>query len=103
MAPKLSLAQAVKAAAAVDRDDSLTAFLARQAQAVLSRSRIFDLRQLDVDHERDCVVLRGSVNSFYHKQLAQELVKAALDGVEVVNDIRVDYSREYSESQRDWF
>jgi hypothetical protein len=97
MAPKFTLAQAVKAAAIVERDASLTAAVARQAKAVLSRSRIFDLRQLDVDHEHDCVVLRGSVNSFYHKQLAQELVNTAIDGVEVVNDICVDYSRDYSE------
>ena len=41
-----------------------------------------------------CVVLRGSVDSFYHKQLAQELVKMAIEGVEVINEIHVDYSRQ---------
>lgn len=67
--------------------------VASLAKAVLAQSRIFDLRTLDVDQDSDCVVLRGSVNSFYHKQLAQELIKNSLDGLEVVNEIRVDYKR----------
>ena len=64
-----------------------------QAKAVLANSRIFDLQNTDVDQDADCVVLRGSVDSFYHKQLAQELIKNSLDGIEVVNEIRVDYRR----------
>ena len=71
-------------------------------KAVLGRSRIFDIRALDVDQEADCVVLRGSVDSFYHKQLAQELIKTSLEGVEVVNEIRVDYSRERADDDCDW-
>ncbi len=67
--------------------------VASLAKAVLANSRIFDLRTLDVDQDSDCVVLRGSVDSFYHKQLAQELIKNSLDGIEVVNEIRVDYNR----------
>jgi len=66
---------------------------ASQAKAVLGGSRIFDLRALDVEQESDCVVLRGSVDSFYHKQLAQEIVRSSLDGVEVINEIRVNYRR----------
>jgi hypothetical protein len=64
---------------------------AARAKAVLGRSRIFDLRALEVEQFEDCVVLRGSVDSFYHKQLAQEQVKMALEGVEVINEITVDY------------
>ena len=78
----------VRPAQAVPQDH-----LASQAKAVLGRSRIFDLRSLDVEQEADCVVLRGSVDSFYHKQLAQELVRTALDGADVINAIRVDYGR----------
>jgi hypothetical protein len=37
-------------------------------------SCIFDLRCLDVEHDGGSIVLRGRVNSFYYKQLAQELV-----------------------------
>jgi hypothetical protein len=75
---------------------------ARQAKAVLGRSRIFDLRCLEVEQEADCVVLRGSVDSFYHKQLAQELVKTAIDGLEVINEIDVDYSRVRVTDDSDW-
>jgi osmotically-inducible protein OsmY len=67
---------------------------AAQAKAALLRSRIFDLRRLQVDQDGDCVVLRGRVDSFYHKQLAQELVRNAVDGTEVVNAINVVYRRE---------
>lgn len=72
---------------------SLLADVASQARAVLGQSRIFDLRALVVAQEGECLVLRGSVDSFYHKQLAQELVKAAVDPVEVINEIQVDYQR----------
>jgi hypothetical protein len=70
--------------------------VACQARQALGRSRIFDLRNLLVDEDGDCVVLRGRVDSFYHKQLAQELVRAAIDGTEVINAISVDYRRERS-------
>jgi hypothetical protein len=77
---------------------------ASQAKAVLGRSRIFDLRALEVEQDSECVVLRGSVDSYYHKQLAQELLKTAMDGVEVINEIHVDYSRERpgDDSDRLW-
>ena len=87
----------VRPAQALAHDD-----LAIQAKAVLGRSRIFDLRSLDVEQEADCVVLRGSVDSFYHKQLAQELVKMHMGGVEVINEIDVDYSRDRSVDDCDW-
>jgi hypothetical protein len=76
---------------------SLLRDAATQAKAVLGGSRIFDLRTLHVAQESECVVLRGSVDSFYHKQLAQEMIKTSLEGVEVVNEIRVDYRRNSGE------
>ena len=81
---------------------SLLTDVASLAKAVLCNSRIFDLRALEVDQEADCVVLRGSVDSFYHKQLAQEMIKTSLEGVEVINEIRVDYSRERADDDCDW-
>jgi osmotically-inducible protein OsmY len=68
--------------------------LTSQARQALSRSRIYDLRRLHVDQDGEAVVLRGRVSSFYHKQLAQEVVRNAIDGVEVINAIRVIYSAE---------
>jgi hypothetical protein len=76
--------------------------VAFQAKAVLARSRIFDLRALEVEQDAECVVLRGSVESFYHKQLAQELVKTAIEGIEVINEIDVDYSRDRGGEDFDW-
>lgn len=76
--------------------------VASQAKAVLGTSRIFDLRCLDVQRDGAGVVLRGSVSSFYHKQLAQELLKTAIDGIEVVNEIDVDYSLERPQDDEAW-
>jgi osmotically-inducible protein OsmY len=76
--------------------------VASQAKAALSRSRIFDLRRLSVEQDGDYVVLRGRVDSFYHKQLAQELVRAAVEGVEVLNAISVIYHRERQADYVDW-
>jgi hypothetical protein len=76
--------------------------VASQAKAALSRSRIFDLRRLAVEQDGEFVVLRGHVDSFYHKQLAQELVRTAIDGVEVINAISVVYRRDRDADHVDW-
>ena len=70
---------------------TLCSDLAAPAKAALSSSRIFDLRRLNVEQDGDCVILRGRVDSFYHKQLAQELVRVAVEGTEVINAISVVY------------
>ncbi|HEY4311950.1 MAG TPA: BON domain-containing protein [Pirellulales bacterium] len=60
------------------------------AQSALSDSVIFDLRDLVVEEGEDALVLRGSVKSFYHKQMAQELVRAVAGReVDVINSIDV--------------
>ncbi|MCI0362208.1 MAG: BON domain-containing protein [Planctomycetaceae bacterium] len=69
------------------------------AKAALSDSRIFDLRRLTVVQDGDAVVLRGRVSSFYHKQLAQEVVRNATEGAEVINAIRVVYQAERTSSE----
>ena len=81
---------------------TLLSDVASQAKAALSRSRIFDLRRLAVEQDGDYVVLRGRVDSFYHKQLAQELVRAAVEGVEVLNAISVVYHRDREMANVDW-
>lgn len=73
---------------------------ADRAQTALSQSAIFDLRRLSVQHDGEAVVLCGKVGSFYHKQLAQEIVRGALDGAEVVNEINVVYRGD--DSVLDW-
>jgi len=73
------------------------------AKAALQRSRIYTLRKLQVEQRDDAIVLRGRVESFYHKQLAQELIRTAVDGVEVINCLQVVYSRERSLTESDFY
>lgn len=61
-----------------------------RAQSALASSSIFDLRDLRVEQCDDALLISGSVSSFYHKQLAQELVRAVAHGIPVVNSIQVD-------------
>lgn len=65
-----------------------------RAQMALSSSPIFELRDLQVDQDDATLLISGSVSSFYHKQLAQEVVRAVCKEckdmeIELVNSIRV--------------
>ncbi len=62
-----------------------------QAQAALRNSSISELRGLGVEQCNGALVISGAVSSFYHKQLAQEVVWALCKDIEVelVNLIRV--------------
>jgi hypothetical protein len=71
--------------------ETLFTDIVEQARARLNSSRIYVLRQLAVFPDGDAIVVRGSVDSYYHKQLAQELVRMAVEGIEVINDIAVVY------------
>ncbi|MEE2707288.1 MAG: BON domain-containing protein [Planctomycetota bacterium] len=62
----------------------------RQAQVALVSSPVYELRDLSVARREDALLLRGRVSSFYHKQLAQEAVRAAAPDVQLVNSINVD-------------
>jgi hypothetical protein len=73
------------------------------AKAALQRSRIYTLRRLQVEQHGDAIVLRGRVESFYHKQLAQELIRTAVDGVEVINGLQVVYTRDRSLTESDCY
>ena len=72
-----------------------------RATAVLSRSRIRDLRRATISQEDDCIVLHGRASSYYHKQLAQELIRCELPDVEVINKIQVEYTCGFLEQDRD--
>ncbi len=65
--------------------------LAAQAQAVLAQSPVHALRNLRVRWDGDELVLAGRVCSFYHKQLAQEVIRAVARGARVRNTIEVAY------------
>jgi hypothetical protein len=60
-----------------------------RAQAALTRSPIYELHRLVVEHDHERLVIVGVVSSFYHKQLAQELVRTVCQDVDVLNAIQV--------------
>ena len=60
-----------------------------RAQEALAGSPVFALRELQVEQRGDTLLISGLVSSFYHKQLAQEVVRHAAEGVEVINSIDV--------------
>jgi osmotically-inducible protein OsmY len=68
--------------------DSTTSLeMARQA---LNDSPIYDLRNIVVEESGNNLLLSGRVESFYHKQLAQELIRHMVGQIRVVNSIKVD-------------
>jgi osmotically-inducible protein OsmY len=69
----------------------LVSDLQDRAQQALAASPVYALRELRVEHSGDTLVLSGQVSSFYHKQLAQEVVRSiAEDGAAaVINAIKV--------------
>jgi hypothetical protein len=63
--------------------------LQSRAQAALGNSPFYELRELQVERVDEELVISGCVSSFYHKQLAQEVVRSVCTGITVVNSIRV--------------
>ena len=61
-----------------------------RAQVALTSSPIYLLRQLHVERLDDSLLLSGRVDTYYHKQLAQELVRAVCNDIQVVNAIDVE-------------
>jgi hypothetical protein len=72
-------------------DASLLDTLQPRAQAALCNSPVSELRALCVEQREGSLVISGAVSSFYHKQLAQEVVRAVCKEceVELTNTIRV--------------
>ncbi len=62
-----------------------------RAQMALEKSPVHELRLLHVEACAQGLMISGSVSSFYHKQLAQEAVRAICEGIDIdlVNSIRV--------------
>jgi hypothetical protein len=60
-----------------------------KAQQALSECPVYALREVVIERDGDTLKLIGEVSSFYHKQLAQEIVRQTAKGVEVVNTINV--------------
>jgi osmotically-inducible protein OsmY len=66
--------------------------LAERVSSVLERSPYLPRRNLRYEAAEGRVVLRGTVHSYYQKQMAQEMLKA-VDGVhEIENHLEVCWS-----------
>ena len=61
-----------------------------RARSALHSSPILALRELQVRLAGQSLIISGSVDSFYHKQLAQEAVRAVCRDVELVNTVAVE-------------
>jgi len=61
----------------------------KRAQAALDQSDFYELRELTVVRHDEELVIRGETLCFYHKQVAQELVRAACPGVPIDNRVLV--------------
>ena len=69
--------------------ETLASDIQRRAQRALASSPIYALRELRVEQTGELLLISGLVSSYYHKQLAQEVVRAVAEGIEVVNSIHV--------------
>jgi hypothetical protein len=62
----------------------------KRARSALAHSPIYVLREVQVERNGDALLLQGRVDTFYHKQLAQEVVRNVCDGMRVENALLVD-------------
>jgi osmotically-inducible protein OsmY len=65
-----------------------------RAQAALTSSPFYELRELQVEWRDEALVLSGCVSSFYHKQLAQEVVRSVCRDSDVINSVYVEHQEE---------
>ncbi len=59
------------------------------AREALRQSFLHELRNLNVEEAGASLVISGRVQSFYHKQMAQEIVRAVCQDVELHNTVDV--------------
>ena len=67
--------------------------LKSRVEEALEQSSIHALRDLTVEQRGETLTLRGSVTTFYHKHLAQELIRAITEDCRcnLVNAVAVEY------------
>jgi hypothetical protein len=63
--------------------------VARSAQQLLEHQLRKMIRDVACDLNDESLVIKGRTNSFYHKQLAQEAVRAVAGKLKVINQIEV--------------
>jgi osmotically-inducible protein OsmY len=71
---------------------TLTPVVEQVVRDALANSPIQSHRSIRVEQSGDTLYLHGRVESFYYKQLAQEVVRNVCRGVQVSNELDVDYA-----------
>ena len=61
-----------------------------QAKQALKLSSLHAIRKLQVERLDGALVISGSVASFYHKQMAQEAIRAVCREAELHNSVYVE-------------
>ncbi len=69
--------------------DPSTTEVQERAQAALAASPIYVLREVLVERVGGSLLLTGTVDTFYHKQVAQEVVRAVAGSADVINVVEV--------------
>ena len=83
--------------------DPSTVDVVRRAQVALSASPIYDLRELLVEKVGDAIELSGDVDSWHHKQLAQEVVRVVAGNKSVINVVEVRNHPAFAENEASIF
>lgn len=65
--------------------------LEQVVREALAQSPIQSHRKIRVEQAGNTLYLHGCVESFYYKQLAQEVVRSVCRGVQVSNELDVEY------------
>ena len=69
--------------------ETLTEASVEEAKSALRTSPVFALRNVSVEPLDEKLLLTGTVSTFSHKQLAQEVVRTVVNGTSVINLIQV--------------
>ncbi len=64
--------------------------MSQRAQHALEESPYCALRRLHVNRIEGQLLISGRVSTFYHKQQAQEIVRAVCGDLRVVNSVEVE-------------
>ena len=66
--------------------------LQEQASCAINSSPYVDQRKLRLEAHDGCVILRGTVNTYYQKQMAQEALRNVAGVEEIENELEVSWS-----------
>ncbi len=57
---------------------------------LLSESPLSEVRKVRVERDGDRIFLQGHVRTYYAKQMAQETIRNAAKGLQIINSVNVE-------------